>query len=380
MKPNYSDNMDSPTAICQAFDPPTESLSFYPRLKTLAVGRHNNLNAVRLGLALMVVFCHSFSAIDEKSDLFLKVTKNQQPLGPFAVDMFFLISGMLITASWLNSRSMNDYLRRRVLRIYPGYLLAIAFSLIVALAFAPNRMEGVREGLHKIKDVATLGYSCVEGSWVFPNNPYPHSANRALWTIAREFYCYIVVAAIGLFGLFKFRKSLLLMFLAVFAYYALCVAKGGTDWVIQDKRFLTFFFAGMCAWLWRDKIIINGFAACACVLLLAMGARVNPLWPIVTPILAGYIVLWLGYAKPSNLLSWTESADLSYGTYLFGFPIQQTLIALGVLNSWALFAVSTPIILGVALASWKVIEKPFLALKSKPFTDCDTAKISASNF
>ena len=55
-------------------------------------------------------------------------------------------------------------------------------------------------------------------------------------------------------------------------------------------------------------------------------------------------------------------ADLSYGLYIYAFPLQQVLSAHGVLSLWASMAVTLPF----AAASWFLIEKPALRLKPSP--------------
>jgi peptidoglycan/LPS O-acetylase OafA/YrhL len=57
--------------------------------------------------------------------------------------------------------------------------------------------------------------------------------------------------------------------------------------------------------------------------------------------------------------------DFTYGTYVFSFPVQQILIAKGVLNPYYLFLVTAIIVLPLAILSWNLIEYPFLKLKHK---------------
>lgn len=97
------------------------------------VDNRNNLNAVRLFLSLLVVFAHSFpvSLGVERTGRF------NIACGEMAVNLFFFISGLLITQSWLRSKTMNEYLRRRILRIYPGFIAALMFSLVAAAAANP---------------------------------------------------------------------------------------------------------------------------------------------------------------------------------------------------------------------------------------------------
>jgi peptidoglycan/LPS O-acetylase OafA/YrhL len=58
--------------------------------------------------------------------------------------------------------------------------------------------------------------------------------------------------------------------------------------------------------------------------------------------------------------------DVSYGLYVYAFPIQQTIIYnLASIEPWTLFAVALPLTAFVGWISWHVIEKRALALKGK---------------
>ena len=91
--------------------------------------RANNFDFLRLVLALTVIFSHSYIVAGKtnKEPLF-RLTGGQVGAGGLAVTGFFILSGFLITKSWLHAAGLWDYLRHRVLRIYPGYLAAVGLS------------------------------------------------------------------------------------------------------------------------------------------------------------------------------------------------------------------------------------------------------------
>src|ERR1700722_18544978 len=99
----------------------------------------NSLNAIRLALALLVIFSHSYPLSGTPSpDPLSFASHGQDSFGILAVNLFFLISGMLITSSWLRSKSMQDYLMKRFLRIYPGYIVAMLFSSFLIYVICPD--------------------------------------------------------------------------------------------------------------------------------------------------------------------------------------------------------------------------------------------------
>lgn len=340
--------------------------------------QHNNLNAVRLVLAVLVILDHCFPlTLGKEGDPLFVLSRHQTSFGGLAVDLFFFISGFLITASWLNCKSMNDYLRRRVLRIVPGYVVALIFSFLVAAAFALHPLADLPARLGKFRDIFALGYESTTGNWIFPGNPLPFEANGSLWTISREFFCYLLIAAIGLFGFFKHRIFILGAFALFFAYYGLSLLKG-VDIIYSDRRFFTFFLAGAVVWLWREKIPVSHTLAVLALGIALISTRFPPLFIMLTPLTACYLVLWVGFAFRIKSMAWCDQTDLSYGVYLFAFPVQQMLAALGMKNPWLMFAVATPVIMGVAFCSWNLVEKPCLKLKAKDFSDHDPSPATRS--
>ncbi len=336
----------------------------------------NNLNAIRLLLAIMVILAHSFPLTyggERNGDPLFLLSHEQTNVGWVAVDLFFFISGLLITASWLNCRSMNDYMRRRVLRIFPGYVVALIFSFVIALIFSAQPFSHCASRFGAvIKDIFSLGFDSCNGDWIFANNPHPNISNGSLWTISREFTCYLLVAGIGLFGFFKHRFLILVLFLAMFGYYALMLLKGQPSMLV-DRRFFSLFLAGTAAWLWRDKIPLHFAFAVIALIIALVATQFSPWFIILTPIALAYLVLWFGYARPLKMFAWCNQTDLSYGVYLYAFPIQQMLVTLGIKNPWLLFAAATALSFVAAFASWHWVEKVFLAMKSKDFSDCDCA-------
>jgi len=179
---------------------------------TIDSSRSNNLNAIRLLLAAAVIYSHSFPVSygrggEGKGELLYLLTLGQESFGSIAVNLFFFISGMLIPASWLRSTSMAEYLMKRVLRIYPGYIVAVIFSAITVMILCPEFRHGIGHGISwaiiLIKDCIFLTYRSLEWPGIFAYNPGPNAANGSLWTIRPEFTCYLLVAAIGLFAIYR---------------------------------------------------------------------------------------------------------------------------------------------------------------------------------
>jgi len=331
--------------------------------------RANNLSAVRLLLSVAVIFSHSFplalGAAMQRLDPMWRLT-NQFSFGSLAVDGFFCISGLLITASWLRSANVGDYFLSRILRIYPGYICAMLFCVAILLVEFPDyrKLAGGSEWLQSFSaDVFLLSAETISGAQVFPANPFPWNANGSLWTIQNEYFCYILVAIVGVLGGYRRKWVVLGLWILVYVkyiYLQLYIPDTAT-W-----RFLTYFGAGACICLFRKKIPHSPRLACAMVLLVCVGCMRSPWGSVVLPLALAYCVFWLSAVRQVEWLRRCDQTDLSYGVYLYGFPVQQAIVHhMECRSPYLLFALATPIVLILANLSWFCVERPFLNLKHR---------------
>ena len=116
-------------------------------------GRQNNFDFLRFILALSVIFSHCYAVLGYSARPLSSISRGQIDLGAAAVNGFFVISGFLITASWMRSKGLASYLQKRILRIYPGFLAAALICLIVGAIASPAR----KEYLHNIRWFPFLG-------------------------------------------------------------------------------------------------------------------------------------------------------------------------------------------------------------------------------
>src|ERR1700753_104786 len=95
----------------------------------------NNFDFFRLTLAVFVLFshCYPLGTGSEAREPVLRLTHGQMTGGAVAVDLFFVMSGFLITASAERSRSLGSYFKKRFARIYPAFLGAAAGGVSVVV-------------------------------------------------------------------------------------------------------------------------------------------------------------------------------------------------------------------------------------------------------
>ena len=137
--------------------------------------RENNFDFIRLFLAVLVIFSHSYP-LGTGSELagadFNILTKGQVTGGHLAVDLFFIISGFLITASFERSKSIATYLKKRFLRIYPGFVVAMLFGLVIVLPASGGHLAAISP-MSRVSDFAlqTIRLQEFHHAGAFPNNP-----------------------------------------------------------------------------------------------------------------------------------------------------------------------------------------------------------------
>ncbi len=143
------------------------------------------------------------------------------------VDGFFVISGFLITGSWVHNPRLREYAAARALRIFPGLwvcLLVVAFVIApIGVAIQGDPVAAIWLSLAPVKYVLNNGLLnfCHVGIAGTPTGvPWPGVWDGQLWTLAFEVICYVAVAVAGLAGL-KRRWPAPLVFVVAVAASAL---------------------------------------------------------------------------------------------------------------------------------------------------------------
>ncbi|MDT0168966.1 acyltransferase [Pseudarthrobacter sp. BRE9] len=334
--------------------------------------RHNSLNALRLLLAWLVIVSHS-TALGGYGD---ELRVGGETLGGWAVFGFFGISGYLITRSRMGARRVSDYYRARALRIFPGYIVCL---LVVAFAIAPLSYLFGSTGRYELLDAVTWALRNLPLYLPFINQPgisdtladglvFPNTWNGALWTIGYEFFCYF---AIGV--LVSVAKKTHLGAILVVCFCAMTAVRLLAGWhVIAVPQMLAgalplgiSFSAGALLFIYAQRVRLNNYTvAIAFGLLLAVilaGAATS-----LAHLPFAYLMLWLGQRLPLQTVG--SRYDISYGVYIYAWPVQQCL-ALAfpgqALPYWAFVAVTTVLVIPFAWASCKFIEQPALRLKAR---------------
>jgi len=353
-------------------------LLFTPEsLATATQVRRNSIGFLRFLFAAMVLVSHTFVLGGFGAEPLLGFTEGRQTLGTLAVQCFFVLSGFLIPRSYAHSRSILRFLWHRLLRIMPGFWVCL---LVTAVIFGPVHYYTLNHTLNRYFTTWSQGpwqYVLMNGQlainqydiFLMPLEvPYPHAFDGALWSLLYEWRCYVFVAALGLVG--AWRRFRPLGVTAAAALIALPFITSAAPLLVRlpylaDGLMLglvPYFFAGALIFALQRFIPLNRWIATAACLLVIVSLRVAPLVPL-RPLPLAYVVLWLGYRLP--FVRFDARGDLSYGFYIYAFPVQQTL-ALWKVTRFGVVAytvLSALVTLGLAWLSYHLIEKRFLKLK-----------------
>lgn len=338
------------------------------------MSRANNFNFLRLLLATLVLLSHSPELIDgNRQREILTQLFHTLSFGELAVNGFFLLSGYLIVQSWQHNPHPGMYLRNRCLRIYPAFIIASLFSVFIAGPLGthdPAAYVAAFNPLGFLKGIAILNIRGIPD--VFIGTHYP-LVNSPMWTIIYEFGCYLIVLIAGLAGMFKRPYLWLLLGCATAIAFALPIhislqqSLPSFIQLSQCLRLFSYFAAGGCFFLFKDHIRYHTNGALLSFILLMIGmsfpALVNP----AVMIFGGYLLFWIAFTPLPLLRNFGHTHDISYGVYLYGWPVQKLLLWYGLTTSpWLLFLYSCLITFCLASVSWRYIERPSLRFKAYP--------------
>ncbi|WP_243657953.1 acyltransferase [Parafrankia sp. BMG5.11] len=334
--------------------------------------RHNNLNALRLTLAAMVVISHSWGFVHDEDDPLRNLTGGPEA-GTIAVDGFFLLSGFLITRSQLRARSTARYLWHRFLRILPGFWICLA---VTAVAIGPLLWRLEREtfsGYPWAGPDSALTY--VVANALLRMNQFNIGDLRAggaldgsLHTLFFEALCYVMIGVLGAVGILRRRRSVVLGLGSACWILAAADVVSGTDRLADTYtfRFTSIFLVGAIMSLYADRIPLTRplFAASCALLTIALMAPSTYL--LLGPAPMAYLLLRAGTGRRLERVGIRR--DLSYGIYIYSWPLQLVLLEAGVGDDNVAVHIVASIALSAAAAavSWHLVEAPALALKSAP--------------
>jgi peptidoglycan/LPS O-acetylase OafA/YrhL len=346
----------------------------------------NAFGALRLALAALVIVSHSWSLGGFGPEPLLELSRGTT-LGFLAVTGFFALSGALVARSAERS-TIPRCLAARSRRILPGFWACV---VITALAFGWLLcvLQGLDPGIAMTQPPSGSALSWILDhlplraeqnriGTVLAGLPYSGAINGSLWSLPYEFLCYLAILPIVRVWLRTARPRLWLaavtaasLGLAIAAArpdarfapleQPLLVALFGRVDVELASRLWWVLLVGALLALERERVPFTPPLIALATLAFAASVPLGLLHPY-GALLVPYLVLGLGRYLPHTLRSVGARNDLSYGLYLYGFPVGQAVVvsALPYRSGLALAAWTLALTVPCAAASWFLFERPFL--------------------
>lgn len=352
--------------------------------------QNNNFHLIRLLAACQVIYNHAIYWLHLPSPFYLNYTIELFP----GVAVFFVISGFLVTKSYVEAKNLRTYTYFRFLRIYPALwinLLLILFLLYWSESFTRQDIFSY----HFISHVLVLFITgnncpailCVSDPWTF-NGFYKLFPSGVLWTITVELGFYLLVPMIFYYLKNKNRKFIFIFSLSFILSLLFAYLNGYFTFTHTHKTFGKFLNNTIFAYLWifllgsliyiqwdkLAKLIVNQFwkwlgfyiflSVSASILHhdQVLNFKIINFFNVMRVTTLALVIVSLAYSIQS-LNFFPGKIDISYGMYLFHMQIIYSLMFAGYLQSTYLWPVVFLLSGSVGAGSWFLIEKPCLKWK-----------------
>lgn len=292
--------------------------------------------------------------------------------GTTRVKAFFIMSGFLVFYSYIRREDLKDYIEKRIRRILPAYLIVIIFCFLlgsfITTIGTKDFFTSKETYKYLIANFSFLNFIQPTLPGVFEHNPI-QAVNGSLWTMKVEVMFYISVPII-LYLLKKYKVIFVMISIFLFATiynYCFTVLYEQTNndlYLLIRKQIgsqLMYFYSGTFILLYLDKFTkyLKFFFPIAIVVYYYQDS--NYLFSTFEPLAFATILIGLAYnLKYLNFLR--KYDNISYGMYLYHYPIIQTIIYYKIpqFNIYLAFFLTLILTILISLLSWKFIEKPII--------------------
>ena len=336
------------------------------RLRSLD-GHPAGFDVLRLALAAAVIVQHSVNVTQGQAAADALFHSGWRLAIEPILPMFFALSGFLVAGSLFRCRSLIGFAGLRILRIVPALTVEVGLSALLLGPVLTDLPIGGYLSAPEFRSyfLNVAGFIHYHLPGVFAANPDPRTVNAQLWTVPFELECYAALAALTVLGL-AWRRTLFLLLLAVLqCAVAAAVAMGpalALEVTVPGRALVLCFLWGVALFLFRDRlpwsaVLFGVAAAAAAALMLLPGGSYLVGLPI------GYATVVLGLTNPRKPALLFDG-DYSYGLYLYGFPVQQTLVSLMPGRGCVANAILALIVtFGLAQLSWRLVERRALTYR-----------------
>jgi peptidoglycan/LPS O-acetylase OafA/YrhL len=323
--------------------------------------RPSGFDYLRLSLAISVIGWHTIIVCYGPAAETPIWTGLLRPLPSFIIPSFFALSGFLIAGS-LERNTLPAFLTLRAVRIFPALAVEVLLSafLVGSILTKLTLSEYFSDPLFHRYFLNVIGDIQYQLPGVFEGLPAGDTVNLQLWTVPIEMECYILISVIAIIGLV--RRPSLLFATVLFGTAAILIKEiifGGFPQLSRrppDNMLVFSFLFGVCLYVLRKKVLFSWqlfiVTLAASWLLMIRG---DTMYLATLPV--AYVTVFLGLLNPPKTII-VAGADYSYGMYLYGFPVQQSLVYVFPGSKiWYINLVAGVLISGIlAYCSWTFIE------------------------
>jgi peptidoglycan/LPS O-acetylase OafA/YrhL len=341
-------------------------------------GYPSGFDYLRLVLAVAVIVTHTIPACYGFDALWAVYRTPVRPLFFVVVPAFFAVSGFLVAASFQRVRNIPVFLTLRAVRILPALLCVVLIStfvlgpILTALplgAYVTDRMTWTYL-------LGALGFARYSLPGVFSYNP-SETVNASLWTIPWEMKCYLLLPVLGVTTLLSRPRGMAVAAVAVnIGAFAWSHHLGHLEtWDKPGGGFLiSCFFWGSVLYLNRNEIFYSRWICAGAMLAAYLSIWWSPGAAYLAALPVAYASIYLGLQNPGKIKP-IRDRDLSYGIYLYGWPVQQTIAGLMPYGRiWYVnFGTSFIVTACIAWLSWTLVESKALARKGQATRFVDAA-------
>ncbi|MCS5734875.1 acyltransferase family protein [Herbiconiux daphne] len=287
--------------------------------------RPNAFTALTVAGALLVVLRHSGPIFGGDAE-----TSWFQTLPPLGIYVLLAVSGFLLVQSWERRPNLAVYAGARVVRIFPPLAIVVLLTVFV-LGPLTTTLDGELyfsspETWAYLGNIALNPHYFLPG--VFADNHYPFAVNGSLWSLPAQFACYFFVPVVAVLPARPARGALWIVLGIVAAVASQLPALATFSvWGSAPQDVLrvwpAFFFAAALRELVGAPRVRWGVAAAAllAVVQLWLPAQLQLAdWALVPVAVAA-----IGSAPIPVVSAAGRWGNPTYGAFLTGFPIQQTL-------------------------------------------------------
>lgn len=335
-----------------------------------ADNRPSGFDYMRLILATLVVATHATNVCYGMKYTLDVWAGPWRMLLAIILPMFFALSGFLVAGSLQRCRSLISFLGLRTIRLLPALAVdTLVGALIIGPLFTAMPLADYFSdptfAAYFLNIVGDIHYTL---PGVFAENPWPHAVNQQLGTLPFEMICYASLAGLAFVGAIRHRKFYwpFVVTLNIFLFVYFTLIKGAVHGsTVSFPTLVQCFLYGIGLYLYRDKIAWSPVLG-ALSLIATLACLTVPSGDYLAPLPAAYFTAYLGLMQPKRIRL-ISTGDYSYGIFLYGFPVQQAVVA--VMGSagtvwYANLLFSFPITFCLAVFSWWCVEKPALSFKS----------------